>query len=119
MPPLTQRANRRKAKDEKNKQTQFLIVPKEFESSFEEYKIEQCKVRSPQKHKQHRHIFNSRRVEISNVCRVRRKSPRSDGRKTVVDGVEGVHTTDSIGNGASNSDKQIRAPEIVRRGVDA
>ena len=40
MPPLTQRANRRKTKDEKNKQTQFLIVPKEFESSFKQHKIE-------------------------------------------------------------------------------
>ena len=40
MPPLTQRANRRKAKDEKNKQAQFLIVPKEFESSFKQHEIE-------------------------------------------------------------------------------
>ena len=50
---------------------------------------------------------------------MRRKSPRSDGRKTVVNGIEGVHTTDSIGYSAGYSDKEIGAPEIMRRGVDA
>lgn len=47
------------------------------------------------------------------------ENPRSDGRKTVVDGVKSIHTAQRIGNSASNSDKQIRAPQIVSRSTHA